>query len=117
MDKNLELDELQESSMMDDEPILRKDNSVDNFDIPSSTSDLEAVYNIPVKVSAILGKTQMKVSQLMKLNKGAIIELDRKVGEAIDIYVNNNLVARGEVVVVDDKLGITMTEIVKSVVK
>ena len=50
----------------------------------------------------------------MKLNKGAIIELDRKVGEAIDIYVNNSLVARGEVVVVDDKLGITMTEIVKA---
>ena len=64
-----------------------------------------------------LGKTKMKVSQLLKLNKGAIIELDRKVGEAIDIYVNNNLVARGEVVVVDDKLGITMTEIVKSVAK
>ena len=68
----------------------------------------------PVKVSAILGKSKMKVSQLLKLNKGAIIELDSKVGEAIDIYVNNNLVARGEVVVVDDKLGITMTEIVKN---
>lgn len=117
MDKNLELDELNETASMDDEPILRKNNPTEDFDIPSSTSDLEAVYNIPVKVSAILGKTQMKVSQLMKLNKGAIIELDRKVGEAIDIYVNNNLVARGEVVVVDDKLGITMTEIVKTVVK
>ena len=46
-----------------------------------------------------------------------LVELDRKVGEAIDIYVNNNLVARGEVVVVDDKLGITMTEIVKSAAK
>ena len=56
----------------------------------------------------------LKALQLMKLNKGAIIELDRKVGEAIDIYVNNSLVARGEVVVVDDKLGITMTEIVKA---
>ena len=88
-----------------------------DFDIPGSTSDLEAVYEIPVKVSAILGKAQMKVSQLMKLSKGTIIELDRKVGEAIDIYVNNNLVARGEVVVVDDKLGITMTEIVKTVNK
>ncbi len=84
------------------------------FLIPSSASDLEAVYDIPVKVSAILGKSKMKVSQLLKLNKGAIIELDSKVGEAIDIYVNNNLVARGEVVVVDDKLGITMTEIVKN---
>ena len=115
MSENLELDELSESAGMDDEPVLKKDSLDDNFDIPSSASDLEAVYDIPVKVSAILGKT--KVSQLLKLNKGAIIELDRKVGEAIDIYVNNNLVARGEVVVVDDKLGITMTEIVKSVAK
>ncbi len=115
--KNLELDEMDESAALNDEPILKSDNGMDDFDIPTSTSDLEAVYNIPVKVSAVLGKTQMKVSQLMKLNKGAIIELDRKVGEAIDIYVNNNLVARGEVVVVDDKLGITMTEIVKSASK
>lgn len=117
MEKNLELDELNESASLDDEPVLKTENSDDNFDIPTSTSDLEAVYDIPVRVSAILGKTKMKVSQLMKLQKGAIIELDRKVGEAIDIYVNNNLVARGEVVVVDDKLGITMTEIVKSVTK
>ena len=114
MDNNLELNELSESAVLDNEPILRKDTSVEDFDIPTSTSDLEAVYNIPVKVSAVLGKTNMKVSQLMKLNKGTIIELDRKVGEAIDIYVNNSLVARGEVVVVDDKLGITMTEIVKA---
>lgn len=113
MTDNLELDELSESAVLDDEPILKKDVGMDDFDIPSSASDLEAVY-IPVKVSAILGKSKMKVSQLLKLNKGAIIELDSKVGEAIDIYVNNNLVARGEVVVVDDKLGITMTEIVKN---
>ena len=59
-------------------------------------------------------KSIEEVDQLMSLNKGAIIELDRKVGEAIDVYVNNNLVARGEVVVVDDKLGITMTEVVKA---
>ncbi len=115
--RNLELDEMDESSSLNDEPILKSDTGMEDFDIPTSTSDLEAVYNIPVKVSAVLGKTQMKVSQLMKLNKGAVIELDRKVGEAIDIYVNNNLVARGEVVVVDDKLGITMTEIVKSAAK
>ena len=117
MSDNLELDELSESSIMDDEPLLKKESGMDDFDIPSSAADLEAVYDIPVKVSAILGKTKMKISQLLKLNKGAIIELDRKVGEAIDIYVNNNLVARGEVVVVDDKLGITMTEIVKSPTK
>lgn len=114
MENNLELDEMSETTSLDDEPILRKDANNEDFDIPTSTSDLEAVYNIPVKVSAVLGKTNMKVSNLMKLNKGAIIELDRKVGEAIDIYVNNSLVARGEVVVVDEKLGITMTEIVKA---
>lgn len=114
MENNLELDEIDEASVLDNEPILRKDVGVEDFDIPTSISDLEAVYNIPVKVSAVLGKASMKVSQLMKLNKGAIIELDRKVGEAIDIYVNNSLVARGEVVVVDNKLGITMTEIIKA---
>jgi flagellar motor switch protein FliN len=76
--------------------------------------DLEAVYDIPVQVSAVLGKATMQVSQLLKLGRGAVVELDRKVGEAIDIYVNNRLVARGEVVVVDDRLGVTMTEIIKS---
>jgi flagellar motor switch protein FliN len=76
--------------------------------------DLEAVYDIPVQISAVLGKSTMQVSQLLKLGRGAVVELDRKVGEAIDIYVNNRLVARGEVVVVEDRLGITMTEIIKS---
>ena len=81
---------------------------------PSSARDLEAVYDIPVQVSAVLGRSTMQVSQLLKLGRGAVVELDRKVGEAIDIYVNNRLVARGEVVVVDDHLGVTMTEIIKA---
>ncbi len=79
-----------------------------------TVNDLEAVYLIPVEVSAVLGKATMRVSDLLKLGRGAVIELDRKVGEAIDIYVNNRLVARGEVVVVEDRLGITMTEIIKA---
>ena len=76
--------------------------------------DVEAIYDIPVQISAVLGRSTMQVSQLLKLGRGAVVELDRKVGEAIDIYVNNRLVARGEVVVVEDKLGVTMTEIVKT---
>jgi flagellar motor switch protein FliN/FliY len=79
-----------------------------------SAADLAAVYDVPVQVSAVLGKASMQVSQLLKLGRGAVVELDRKVGEAIDIYVNNRLVARGEVVVVDERLGVTMTEIVKA---
>ncbi len=74
---------------------------------------LEAVQDIPVQITVVLGKSTMQVSQLLKLGRGAVVELDRKVGEPIDIYVNNRLVARGEVVVVEDRIGITMTEIIK----
>ena len=81
---------------------------------PEGPKDVEAIYDIPVQISAVLGRSSMKVSQLLKLGRGAVVELDRKVGEAIDIYVNNRLVARGEVVVNEDRLGVTMTEIVKS---
>jgi flagellar motor switch protein FliN/FliY len=76
--------------------------------------ELDAVYDVPVQVSAVLGRASMQVSQLLKLGRGAVVELDRKVGEAVDIYVNNRLVARGEVVVVEDRLGVTMTEIIKT---
>ena len=79
-----------------------------------TAADLEAVFDVPVNVSAVLGKTHMEVSNLLKLGRGAVVELDRKVGEAIDIYVNDRLVARGEVVIVEDRLGVTMTEIIKS---
>jgi flagellar motor switch protein FliN/FliY len=82
---------------------------------PPPARELEAVYDIPVQVSAVLGRATMQVSQLLKLGRGAVVELDRKLGEAVDIYVNNRLVARGEVVMVDDnRLGVTMTEIVKA---
>jgi flagellar motor switch protein FliN/FliY len=76
-------------------------------------ADLEAVFDVPVQVSAVLGRSKMDVGELLKLGPGTVLELDRRVGEAIDIYVNNRLVARGEVVLVEDKLGVTMTEILK----
>jgi len=112
---NLELNELDgdqnavATGQFDDE-----DFNEQNDRAPSTAKDLEAVYDIPVQVSAVLGKSTMQVSQLLKLGRGAVVELDRKVGEAIDIYVNNRLVARGEVVVVEDRLGVTMTEIIKT---
>ena len=77
-------------------------------------ADLAPVFDVPVNISAVLGKAHMSVAQLLKLNQGSVLELDRKVGEAIDIFVNNRLVARGEVVVVEDRLGVTMTEIIKT---
>ncbi len=79
-----------------------------------SAAELEAVFDVPVNISAVLGRAHMEVSDLLKLDSGTVVELDRKVGEAIDIYVNNRLVARGEVVIVEERLGVTMTEIIKS---
>jgi flagellar motor switch protein FliN/FliY len=90
------------------------DTTSDQARTPTNAKELDAVYDVPVQVSAVLGRTSMQVSQLLKLGRGAVVELDRKVGEAVDIYVNNRLVARGEVVVVEDRLGVTMTEIIKS---
>ena len=83
-------------------------------DDDGSPESLDAIYDVPVQVSAVLGKTSMPINQLIKLGRGAILELDRKVGESIDVVVNNRLVARGEVVIVDERIGITMTEIIKS---
>ena len=106
-EENLELTEFQGAEGQTPDP--NADTSR-----PGNAKDLDAVYDIPVQVSAVLGRTSMQVSQLLKLGRGAVVELDRKVGEAVDIYVNNRLVARGEVVVVEDRLGVTMTEIIKA---
>jgi len=88
--------------------------AADLENVNKTAADLEAVFDVPVQVSAVLGRSRMDVADLLKLGPGTILELDRKVGEAIDIYVNNRLVARGEVVLVEDKLGVTMTEIIKA---
>jgi flagellar motor switch protein FliN/FliY len=78
-----------------------------------TATDLAPVFDVPVNISAVLGRANLSVAQLLQLAQGSVLELDRKVGEAIDIYVNNRLVARGEVVIVDERLGVTMTEIIK----
>ena len=112
-EKDLELTELDAETPPPGNGVAKRGNG-DEERGPTQARELEAVYEIPVQVSAVLGKATMQVSQLLKLGRGAVVELDRKVGEAIDIYVNNRLVARGEVVVVDERLGVTMTEIVKA---
>jgi len=113
-DDELKLDELElDEGLEDPNPPAEDADPDDDGAIIRTAADLSAVHDIPVHVSAVLGKSTMQVSSLLKLGRGAVIELDRKVGEAIDIYVNDRLVARGEVVVVEDRLGVTMTEIIK----
>ena len=83
--------------------------------VPVKTAeDLEQVFDVPVTVSAVLGSSRIAVGDLLRITPGAVLELDRRVGEAIDIFVNERLVARGEVVVVEERLGVTMTEIIKA---
>ena len=78
---------------------------------------IDAVMGIPVTVQVILGTTTMPVSNLMRMSRGAIVPLDNRVGEPIDIVVNGRVVARGELVVMDDdntRFGVALTEIVGS---
>ena len=81
--------------------------------VERTAADLEAVFDVPVRISVVLGRTKMPVSALLRLDTGTVIELDRQVGEAVEIFINERLVARGEIVLVDGKLGVTMTEIIK----
>ncbi|HVV65744.1 MAG TPA: flagellar motor switch protein FliN [Rhizomicrobium sp.] len=110
----VDLPDLEADAPRGAQPALLTSEGPAEADAKRSAQDLEAVFDVPVTVSAVLGKSAMEVSQLLKLAKGAVVELDRKVGEAIDIYVNDRLVARGEVVLVEDRLGVTMTEIIKA---
>ncbi len=78
------------------------------------TTDMEALMDVQVEITAVLGMSNMPISQILKLGRGAVVELNRSVGEDIEVHANNRLVAMGEVIVVDDRLGVTMTEIIKT---
>ncbi|MCA3698121.1 flagellar motor switch protein FliN [Aquidulcibacter sp.] len=112
MDENNESYDLPDLSELDPLPAEAAQAEVPQQYTRSAT-DLAPVFDVPVNIKAVLGRATMDVASLLKLARGSLIELDRRVGEAIDIYVNNRLVARGELVVVDERLGVTMTEIIK----
>lgn len=80
----------------------------------AGTEGLEAVHDVPVKVQAVLGRARMPIGELLQLGSGTVVELDRRVGEPVDIFVNDRLIARGEVVLIDNALGVTLTEIVRA---
>ncbi|MDC9825212.1 flagellar motor switch protein FliN [Devosia sp. ZB163] len=79
-----------------------------------TAADLEAVFDVPVRISVVLGRAKVPVANLLKMDVGSVVELDRQVGEAVEIYVNDRLVARGEIILVENRLGVTMTEIIKA---
>jgi flagellar motor switch protein FliN/FliY len=75
--------------------------------------EIEAVLDVPVKVKAVLGGARVPVGELIRMRSGSVLELDRRVGEPVDVYVNGRMIARGELVLIDGLLGVTLTEIVK----
>ncbi|MGQ9369335.1 flagellar motor switch protein FliN [Azospirillum sp. ST 5-10] len=98
-------------------PPLNLDTLIDETKTGDKGLDgpINAIYNVPVDVQVVLGRTSMLVAQLLKLGRGAVLELERKVDEPVEVLVNHRLVARGEVVIVEDqRLGVTLTEIVRN---
>lgn len=90
------------------------DELVDNSGSASGTEDvkLDAILDIPVHISMEIGRTQISIRNLLKLNQGSVVELDRLAGEPMDVLVNGTLIARGEVVVVNEKFGLRLTDII-----
>lgn len=82
--------------------------------VPAAEAAGEAVYDVPVELSAVLGTARVPISRLLKMGRGAVLELDRVVGDPVDIYVNKQMVGRGEVVVIEDRLAVTLTDAVKA---
>ena len=82
---------------------------------PAQTSNIETIMRIPVTVKIVIGTATMPVAQLLKLGRGAVIPLDRRVGEPVDVVVNGHAVARGEIVVIEEdgsRFGISLTEVI-----
>jgi flagellar motor switch protein FliN/FliY len=81
----------------------------------SEQLNLDAIMRIPINIQVVLGSATMQVANLMKLRRGAVVQLDHRVGEPVDVVVNGRIVARGEVVIVEDdnsRFGVSLTEIV-----
>ena len=75
-------------------------------------SNIDLILDVPLQISVELGRTQKKIQDILELNSGSIIELDKLAGEPVDILVNGKIIAKGEVVVIDDNFGVRITDIV-----
>ncbi len=86
----------------------------DDASVTGDSQNLDVILDIPVKLSMEVGRTQISIRNLLQLNRGSVIELDRVAGDPLDVLVNGTLVAQGEVVVVNDKFGIRLTDVISA---
>lgn len=96
-----------EQAMLDD---LKAESAADT----TQQTDIENILDIPVTLSVQIGQTRETIRNLLQLNQGSVVELERLAGEPLDVLVNNTLVAHGEVVVVNDKYGIRLTDVISA---
>lgn len=95
-----------------EEPLSAPQAAAAKLGIPLDQG-MSALSHVPVEVQVVLGGARMPIGNVLKLSRGAVVEIDRKVGEQVDIHINNRPVARGEIIIVDeDRLGVTLTEII-----
>ena len=85
----------------------------DVLGMDDNVTELDAVLEVSVEITAVLGTAIMPISQILKLGRGAVVELNRGVGEDIEIHANNRLVATGEVIVIEDRLGVNINDVVR----
>ena len=101
--------------MADDEQVTTEETiEPTTEEIVKPTTEAEALLDVDVEITIVLGTSMMPIANVLKLGRGAVIELDRSVNEDIEVHANNRAVAKGEIIVIDDRLGVTMTEIIKT---
>lgn len=97
----------------EDQPVAEFENLVDTSEGPGSIeNNMDVILDIPVTISMEIGRTSISIRNLLQLNQGSVVELDRLAGEPMDVLVNGTLVAHGEVVVVNEKFGIRLTDVI-----
>jgi len=119
-DENLSWDDVQQEMEQSKKPSPKLEASAANFEElqnPGKTRgapqlDLDFILDIPLTLSAELGRNRLLISELLQLGQGSVIELTKVAGEPMDVYVNQRLIARGEVVVVNEKFGVRLTDII-----
>jgi flagellar motor switch protein FliN/FliY len=102
----------QELEQKDSEKVFGELSDNKSTGSPGGSRDMGFLLDIPLLISVELGRTRMLINDLLQLGQGSVVELDKLAGEPMEIYVNNRLIARGEVVVVNEKFGVRLTDII-----